>query len=360
MDKKVGIAGLSFYHDQPLFGLDIGSSSMKVMQLSPDKARVPRILGYGVSDFYPRNSTAEGVVVNKKALGESLYELLSKRLNGQISTKRVAATIPSSHTFSRPMKLPHMEGEELTEAVKLEVEQYVPVPVDQLYMGYEVSRRDAKEIELLSVAIPKKIVDSYVDFLQTMGLEPVSLEPTMNALARLFSAADPSHDMPSIMIDLGSVATDLAVFDKSMFVNSTMPSGSDNLLDTISNRMHISVDQARQLKNEKGIGGETEISSIAKPMLDNLVKEIQKIIRYYNERSTPAQHTISQIVLMGGGSTTPGLGQYLSKQLGMPARMLDPWPRLDFGNLPSPGQFDRPMYLTVAGVAMLRPTEIFV
>lgn len=340
--------------------MDIGSSNLKVMQLDTDKAKAPRVVGYGISEFYPRNTTTEGVIVNQKQLGEALYDLLAKRLNGQITTKRVAATVPSSHTFTRPMKLPLMAKEELAEAVRLEVEQYVPVPIDSLYLDYDISRRDAKEIELLSVAIPKKIVDSYLEFLELMGLEPVSLEPTMNALARLFASADQSRDVPSILVDLGSVATDLAVFDKSMFVNSTVSSGSDHLLELIANRRGLSVDQARRLKNEKGVGKDSDLFQIVQPLLDNLVKEIQKVIRYYSERSTPAQHNIAQIVLTGGGSTTPGLGEYLTKQLNLPAKILDPWARLDFSGLPLPGEFDRPIYLTVAGEAMLRPGEIFV
>jgi len=357
----VGIAGLNFYHDEPLFGLDIGNSSLKVMQLSPAKTKIPEVLGYGVSSHYPNGCTANGVIVNKKSLGEALYDLLSNRLVGTITTKRVACSIPSSHTFSRPMKLPIMEKEELSEAVRLEVEQYIPVPIDSLYLDYEVSRKTDKEIELLTVAIPRKIVDSYVDFLETMGLEPVSLEPTMNALCRIFSTADPSHDSPSILIDFGSVATDLAVFDQSMFVNSTVPAGSDLLIDMISKNLGIPPAEARTAKINQGISGEhSRILEIVKSTLDDLVKEIQKVIRYHSERSAPAHRAISQVILMGGGSTMPGLSAYLSKALSMPARSLDPWSHLNFGSLNQPGEQDRSIYLTVAGEAILNPKEIFV
>ena len=357
----MGTNKLNFYRDEPLFGLDIGNSSLKVMQLSSDKTKVPKVLGYGVSGFYPAKCFDDGVIINKKGIGEAFLDLFDRQLVGSITTKRVACTVPSSHTFSRPMKLPAMEKDELSEAVRLEVEQYIPVPIDSLYLDYEISRSSPKEIELLTVAIPKKVIDSYVGFLQTMGLEPVALEPTMNALSRLFSLADPSHDQPSVMVDFGSIATDLAVFDQSMFVNSTVTAGSDTLVNLIAKRLGLTAEKARGLKNEKGINDKSsEILDIIKPILDDLVREIQKIIRYYNERSTPAHRTISQVVLMGGGSTMPGLGPYLSRALGMPARMLDPWLRLDFGDLPRLDELDRSMYLTVAGEAILKPREIFV
>lgn len=357
----MGFSKLNFYKDQPLFGLDIGSTSLKVMQMMPRKNKTTQVTGFGVSTYYPADCTVEGVVSNKKILGEALYDLLQNRMVGTLDTKRVACTVPSSHTFSRPMKLPAMDDDELAEAVRLEVEQYVPVPIDNLYLDWEISRKSDKEIELLTVAIPRKVVDSYIDFLQTMGLEPVTLEPTMNALSRLFRNADPSSNLPSILVDFGSVATDLAVFDQSLFVNSTITAGSDGLVTAIAKRLGISASEARNLKNSQGISQkDSKILDTATPTLENLVREIQKIIRYYNERSVTAHRAISQIVLTGGGSTMPGLGPYLSKALNMPARKLDPWMGLNFKGLAMPDELDRPMYLTVAGEAILSPKEVLV
>lgn len=357
----MGIVGFNFYHDEPLFGLDIGSSSLKVMQLASEKSKIPTVAGYGLSGLYSSDCISEGVIVNPKILGDALFDVLKNRLVGSIDTHRVACSVPSSHTFSRPMKLPHMEKDEIAEAVRLEVEQYIPVPIDNLYLDYEVSRWTDKEIELSTVAVPKKIVDSYIDFLEIMGLEPVALEPTMNALARLFSATDVSHSTPSILLDFGSLATDLAVFDQSMYVNSTIPAGIDQVVDMISKKLNITPEEARKLKNSEGINSpDSEIMDIVKPTLDNLVKEIQKIIRYHNERNAPAHRIISQLVLSGGGSTMPGIGQYLSKALGMPARMMDPWLGMNFGTLKQPSEFDRSLFLTVAGAATLNPREIFV
>ena len=108
---KVGADKPNFYRDQPLFGLDIGSTSLKVMQLIPQKNKNARVIGYGVSAYYPADCTVEGVIVDKKALGEALYDLLQNRLVGSITTKRVAFTVPSSHTFIRPKKLPFIDDE---------------------------------------------------------------------------------------------------------------------------------------------------------------------------------------------------------------------------------------------------------
>ncbi len=353
---------LSFYREQPLFGLDIGHSSMKIMQLEKVKGKKPKVLGYGVSNYYPESAISNGVIVNYEVLAHTMREMFSDRIIGTISTKRVACTVPTSHTFSRPMTLPPLGKEEIMDAVKLEAEQYIPIPLVDLYLDYDISRQDADSIDLLVVATPKNIVDSSIRFLESAGFEPVALEPTMNAAARLFSIADVSHDAASLLIDFGSVAIDIAVFDQTMFVNSTASGGSDTLTNLIAKQFNITPSEAYVLKSQYGIGPGTKMLPMmeaARPILDPLVREVRKIMRYYDERADQRHRKISQIITTGGGATMRGLNEYLTRQLGVPTRRLDPWPNIDFGNFQPPSDLASSMYVTVAGEAILSPREIF-
>ena len=97
----------------------------------------------------------------------------------------------------------------------------------------------------------------------------------------------------------------------------------------------------------------------AKPILDPLVREVRKIMRYYDERADQRHRKISQIITTGGGATMRGLNEYLSRQLGVPTRRLDPWPNIDFGNFQPPSDLASSMYVTVAGEAILSSQEIF-
>lgn len=352
----------NFYHDEPLFGLDIGHSSLKVMQLETVQGRKPKVLGYGVG-WYPPESISSGVVVNYDALKKALYDLFNEHIVGGISTKRVACTIPTARTFSRPMKVPPLSDKDLMEAVQLEAGQYIPVPLTNLYIDFDVTRRDEQSVELLMVATPKNIIDSHVKLLQQVGLEPIALEPTMNASARFFSLVDASHNQPSILIDFGSVAIDVAVFDKTMFVNSTVATGNDTLTSLIAKKLGISPQEAYDIKNNQGINPgqrQAEIREAIQPLLENLVREIRKIVRYYNERGSQAQRRIVQIITIGGGSTMPGLNEYLTQELKLPTHVLDPWNQLDFENLMPPPQAERPMYTTVAGEAILDSRSILI
>lgn len=358
----MGTARPNFYHDEPIFGLDIGNSSLKVMQIETERGKRPKVTAYGVSGFYPSDTTQQGAIVKSDILSQSLYDVLKNSLRGTVTTKRVACTVPTAHTFSRLMKLPALENEELSEAVHLEVEQYIPMPADKLYVDYEISKRSPDGIEVLMVATPKNIIDSYVHFLESIDLEPVALEPSMNAAARLFSMTEPSNNQPTILVDFGSVAADVAVIDKTVFVNSTIPGGSDTLADMISKNLGLSRTDAMSLKNQVGISHsdkQQEIMHVAQPMLDGLVSEVKKVMRYYSERSSQKQTKIDQLVLVGGGSTMPGLSDYLASALGMQPQVLDPWNKLDFSGLQPLNELEKSMYITVAGEAILNPKEIF-
>ncbi len=360
----ISLPGLSLRHRQPLFGLDIGHSSLKVMQLETDgaKNKKPVVIGYGTSYRYAADAIKDGVIVDYDALGNALRDLFNKHLNGSVTTRHVACTIPLSHSFSRPLKLPAMEESNLEEAVKLEAEQYIPVSSDNLYIDYDVILRDNENIELLLVATPKKIVDSYMSFLEAMGLEPLAFEPTMNATARIFGLADPTHDAPTVLVDIGANASDIAVFDKTLFVNSTIQGGGSTMISQIAERLGVSREEAYELKNKEGIGligHHRGIADAVKPVLDSLVREVRKVARYYDERMAASGKAIAQTIITGGGANMNGLNEYLSKELDMPVRMMDPWEEIDFGGLPMPSMLERSMFTTVAGEAVLDASEIY-
>lgn len=356
--------GPGFRRREPLFGMDIGHSSLKVMQLQAGigKNKSLAVVGYGSSHRYDVHSIAEGAIVDYKALSEALHDLFDHKLAGTISTRRVACTIPMSHSFSRPLKLPLMDENDLEQAVHLEAEQYIPVAPENLYLDYDVVRRDDKGFDILVVATPKNIIESYVKFLESMGLEPVALEPTMNATARIFGMADPGHDQPTVLVDFGAEATDIAVYDNTLFVNSTVQGGSNTMINLIAKNLGVSREEAYRVKNEEGLklsGHLRDIGKAVKPTVDNLLREIHKIVRYYDDRVAVSGRKISQAITIGGGANMPGLSDYLAKELGIPVRLLDPWSKIDFGGLKPPDELERSMFITVTGEAVLDMSEVF-
>lgn len=354
------MGNLKFYHDEPLFGLDIGHSTLKVMQMETAPGQPPAIVGYGLSNF-EASAIQNGIIASPQAIAKAMHDLFEGKLVGKISSQRVACSLPTAHTFSRPMAIPATSRKEILEAINLEAEQYIPIPLNSLYLDYEIISQDAQNTEVLVVAASKNIVDSYFKVLELLNLQPVAFEPSINAASRLLQMQGVLKSEPTIIIDIGSVTTDIAVFDKTLLVASTVNSGSDNITQQISQGLHMTPKQANDLKNQYGIAfsdRQQRIIDAINPTLENLVHEIQKSIRYYAERAAKSGGKITQLVIVGGGSVMPGLNQYLAKELRLATQNLDPWQSINFGSLPMPGEVERAVYITAAGEAVLRPQEV--
>lgn len=348
-----------FYHDEPLFGLDIGHSSIKVMQIG-GAVTEPQVSGYGISYFAP-DAIQNGIITNPEAVANAMHQLFEKNMIGKVTSRRVACSLPTAYTFSRPMKVPLMNHDQIVEAVQLEAEQYIPIPLDSLYTDFEISYQDSQSMEILMVAASRKIVDSYLSLLQSLDLEPIAFEPSISAASRLLKIMGDTGAQPSILIDIGSITTDIAVFDKTLQVSSNVNGGADTFTQSIAAALHTSMEQATQIKNQYGIAysdKQQRVIDALKPQLEALVHEIGKSQRYYSERGDKSGRKITRVITIGGGSVMPGLNQYISKQLRLPTDNLEPWSKISFGALAPPGEQDRSMFITVAGEAILDSKEV--
>lgn len=348
-----------FYKDKPLFGLDIGYSSIKVMQLKPH-GKTYEVVGYGVTG-YDSSAMKDGVIIEPEKIAEAALELFKKNIIGSINTRRVALNIPASRTFARTMMLPNIPDHELSEAVRMEIAQYIPVPLEELYLDYSVINRSPKEVELLAVASPKKITDSYMNLMQILGLEPVAFDTSIDAAGRLFDFQADHKEIPAVLIDFGSVSTDITVHDRTTIVTGTVSFGGDIFTDLIRQKLNVNKEEAHLIKVKYGVSKskkQAEIMEVLKPEIDQLVREVKRMIRYYEERSGTTKK-IGQIITMGGGANTPGLNALLTDLLRVPVRMCDPWEDLYLHKLKPPGGSEKSIYMTVAGLALINPGEIF-
>ncbi len=354
-----------FLNDQPIFGLDIGQSSLKVMQLdseftpeNKDDKTSSRILGYGFTTF-DKSAQKDGVIIKPEVVAKAAQQMFNHHLIGEITTKRVAIAVPAYRTFTRSLKLPKLKASQLREAVELEAEQYISLPLADLYIDYEIINQTEDTTELLVVAVPKDIVDSYLELAQILGLEAFLIEPTLSSSARLFSL-DKQSDVPSLIIDFGSLSADISIYDHAVKVTGTVQGGGVNFTDSIKNKLGITSEEAGLIKTRYGLGSskkQAQIKTALEPTLQQIVKEIRRMIRYYEERYG-TERPIQQIVTLGGGANIPGLSEYLTEAMRLAVRRTDPWHYLDCPDLQPPSLADRPMYATVAGLSLVQPKQV--
>jgi type IV pilus assembly protein PilM len=337
-----------FYKDKPLIGLDISSTDMKIMSIDIKRQFVT---GYGVMDLDPLQ-IKKALDGEGNYLAESLQTLLERKLVGNLVSDQVVLGIPTARTFSRTFTVPVSAEGTLKEAVAIEVGQYIPLPISLLYVDYEIIERNNELITVIMSAVPRKLVDTAYAACESVGLTVAMIEPAINAVARVLKSTEEGY-LPTVIVDIGAANTDIAVLDGSVRITGGIATGGNTLTLDIAKKLGVTLENAHQLKVLNGLSPgpkQAKLAGALRPALRGIITETRKVIRYYNERLSNDRR-LEQVLVVGSGSNVPGIGDYFTNELVMPARTANPWQELDFGELPQPAKQFRSRYISVAGLA---------
>lgn len=329
---------------------------MKVMSIDRKKQLVT---GYGSIDLDPAKVQAS-LNGDDSYLQANLSELISKNLVGNLASNHVVLGIPAGRTFTRTFSLPAHSEKDLKSAIELEVEQYIPIPGDNLYVDYEIIERTKDQLTILMCAVPRTVVDSCIKITEGAGLHVCLVESSVSAVARLLESTEEGH-LPTVIVDIGPASTDIAILDGSIRVAGSLNVGGNTFTLDIAKHLKVPLENAHQLKVLSGLNAgsrQQKITDALVPTLDRMIAETRRVMRYYDERLSD-HRKLEQVLVVGGGANVPGIGDYFTNKLIMPARVASPWQQLNFGKLPQPAKQFRPRYITVAGLASVAPERIW-
>jgi type IV pilus assembly protein PilM len=344
-----------FFTDKQIIGLDISNTGIKVMAIDTKRWLV---LGYGAMDLDPIK-VKESLEGNSQYLAENIRVLLKEKVIGNLPSNHVAIGFPTARSYSRTFNMPIDAKKHLKEAVELEVDQYVPVPSSALYIDFQIIERHKKEITVLMSAVPQMIIDKCLAAAENAGLTAVLIEPGINAVARLLETVE-DGSLPSVIVDIGPNSTDVVVLDRGTIrVTGSLPIGGNTFTHDIAKKLEVTVENAHQLKVLNGLSAgprQLKIKGAVEPSLNKIITETRKVMRYYNERISD-DRKLEQLLVVGIGSNMPGIGEYFTNELVMPARVAKQ--QLDFGKLPEPARQFRSRYITVAGLASVNMENVW-
>lgn len=347
-----------FFRDKPLIGLDIHQTGLKVMAIRP---KLWQVTGYGSIDLDPQKMQDAFNNPADTYISDNVKTLLESNVIGSLPGTHTVISLPTTQTFSRTFTIPAKEEHTLASAVEIEADQYIPIPTSALYIDYEIIERTKTEITVVMSAVARTLVDISLKAARDAGLMPIMIEPSINSVARLLEKTEEGH-LPTLIIDIGPASTDIAVLaGGAIRVTGGVGVGGNTLTLDIAKKMNISLEKAHQLKVLSGLNSgshQAKISSAVTPSLQKITLETRKVVRYYNERLT-GEGKIEQIIIVGGGSNMPSIGEFFTNELVMAARVASPWQTLDFGDLQKPHKQFRPRYINVAGLASIMPGDIW-
>lgn len=305
---------LRFGKTQRFIGLDIGTSSIKLVQLSKEqKQLVLETYGIAHRELDIVHASSEQQIRDAADIIKQIVD------RAGVTTNKVIASFPIHAVFVSVFELPNIPEKELKAAVEYEARRYVPVALEKLVLSWNrLESTEPGKVRVLLTAVPTELVDRYVRMFRRAGLDPVALEVESLSLARSLTEERGKHHL---ILDIGSGVTGMNIFnDGALVLSKSIGIAGRTISDQISENLGISYTAAEQFKLDLA---ETEktLPPMMAGVIDQLLGEVDRFLRLYQRQQ---RNPLTEVILAGGGSKLPGIQAYISQQLGLPVVTVDP------------------------------------
>ena len=345
----------------PMIGLDISSSSAKLVELGMS-ATGDYVLERLATEPFEKGWITDGQIEKFEEVVGAVRRLLDK---SGTKTKQVVLAMPQSAVITKRINLPAgLRDEELELQVESEANQYIPFSLDEVSLDFCVigpSPTSSGDVEVLIAASRKERVQDRQGLAEAAGLKPVVLDieshAALLAIGRVVDTLpNQGRDALIALFELGADTTSLKVLrEGEMLYDRDQSFGGSQLTSLISRQYGFSFEEA-ELKKLAGELPEDYESQILTPFVDSLSQEIGRALQYFFT-STP-HHKVHYVMLAGGTATLPGLKARVTELTGFASMIVNPFEGMKIGSGVREAKVrkEAPSYLTACGLAMRRFT----
>lgn len=343
----------------PLLGLDISSSSVKLVELS-QAGGGEYVVERFASEPFEKGWIADGQIEKFDEVANAVRRVVVK---SGTKTKNVAMAMPQSAVITKKIMLPAgLRDEELEIQVESEANQYIPFSLDEVSLDFCVvgpSPTSVGDVEVLIAASRKDRVQDRQGLAEAAGLKPMILDIESHAsrlaMGRVISSLpNEGKDALVALFEVGADTTSLKVLrDEEMLYDRDQAFGGAQLTQLISRQYGFSFEEAEQKKVAGELPEDYE-STLLTPFVDSLAQEIGRALQYFFT-STP-HHKVHYVMLSGGTAALPGLKERVTDLTGFASMVVNPFEGMRIGSGIREGKLRReaPSYLTACGLAMRR------
>ncbi|HCR52646.1 TPA: hypothetical protein DIV48_03335 [Candidatus Kaiserbacteria bacterium] len=315
--------------EKSVLGVDIGSSSLKVVQLRKEKGKAV-LETYGELALGPYGGSEVGQATNLSAeqITETLKDLLRE---AKVTTKNCAVSIPFARSLLTLVELPYRaDPKEQKTVIELEARKYIPVPMSEVQLDWfivpsagspteKASASAGKTVEVLLVAVH----NDEISLLQKV-IDGAELHSTFYEI-EIFSTIRAVVDepvKPVMVIDVGAASTKAYVIEHGVVALShSIATGSQDITRAIAISGNFSIAQAEALKKKEGLAGDDTLGS-PELVFSRIFSEVRRVLIQYE---TAHQKSVTSIIFTGGGGVTKELGIYAKKTFSIDVRIADPF-----------------------------------
>jgi type IV pilus assembly protein PilM len=334
-----------FSKKKEVVGIDIGSSSVKLVQLKEQKDSY-QLLSAGIVPL-PPEAIVDNTLMDNSAIAGAIRTLVASL---GVKVTDVACSISGNSVIIRKITLPVMPVEELEDQITWEAEQYIPFDINDVNMDFQVLSPDAfdpSKMNVLLVASKKDIINDYVGVFSEAGLQLSVVDVDSFAVQNAFEINhDFSPEEVVALVNVGASVMNINIVKGgiSLFTRDVQM-GGNLYTEEIQKQLGVSGTEAETMKVLATEANNASLLEVLSKVNETITQEIRRSLDFYN--STASDDRITRVFVSGGGSKGYMLINSISEKVGMPVEMINPFAKLNY----SEKDFD-PEYLQEIGPLM--------
>lgn len=342
-----------------MLGLDISSTSVKLLELSRSGGNF-RVEGYGVEPL-PENAVVEKNISDVEGVGEAIARLTERC---KTKVKLAAVAVAGSAVITKTIEMPAtLSADEMENQIEVEADQYIPYPLDEVALDFEVqgpSPRSEEQVEVLLAACRRENVEMREAALELGGLKAKVVDIESHCMQRAFELvrADfteegaEEEDQIIAIIDIGATMTTLSVITGAgaPYTREQL-FGGKQLTEEIQRRYSLSVEEAGLAKKQGGLPDDYE-TEVLVPFKEAVIQQVTRSLQFFY--SSSAYDDVDHIILAGGTSSIEGLAGMVAAKLGTPCSIANPFAKMSLSSKVNEGNLsnDAPALMIACGLAL--------
>lgn len=310
----------------PVLGLDISSTTVKLLELSFTGDRY-RVESYAVSSL-PQDAVIEKNVNDVDGVANAIRSVVAQ---SRTKLKTVAAAVAGSSVITKMIDMPQgLSEDEMETQLTLEADQYIPYPLEEVAIDFEVQGPSPERdnmVEVLLAACRRETIDTRVEAIEGSELIPKIMDVEAYAMERAFSLLQNQLDLEEestvAVVDIGATMTTLSVLNNGQTIYTREQLfGGKQLTDEIMRRYGLPLEEAGLAKKQGGLPDDYE-PEVLEPFKDAVVQQVARSLQFFF--SSSQYNDVDYIILAGGVSSMEGLAELVQEKLGTPATVANPF-----------------------------------
>jgi type IV pilus assembly protein PilM len=304
-------------------GCDVGSSSIKIVELKPLKNDEYQLLHAAIANLSPE-AIVDGAIMDSSLVVEALSRLIAD--NG-IRNPSFGGSLSGHSVIIKKIQLPSMTDAELAESIQWEAEQYIPFDINDVNLDYVVLDSGAGDtMDVLLVAVKKDRIADYTSVIVQAGKDPVLVDVDVFSLQNAFEANYGVENETTALVNIGASVMNINVLHQSTSIFwRDVAFGGNQYTEAIQRELNLPREEAERLKLGDRVGEHSvqQVTGVLNSVSEDLSAELQKTIDFFV--ATSSVDRLDRVVLAGGGAQVLNLDQVLKERFQVNVEIMNPF-----------------------------------